>query len=382
MTTIVRRIAIVAGVVAALLLGPLLVQISWSQTPKRKGDGGPASKAMIDGPSKLAFNSNGDLFIYEASDDLPPAIRVIAAKTKIITTLWVGCRVTWPPEPSDCVGSLTGMWAQRDNSLLVADSTKDQLRSFDLLSKKFSVVAGNGAREFGGDGGPAVAAGLVEPHCAAVDQDGDIFVCDWSNRVRRINSKTGTISTVAGSGHSGTGGDHGPALKAQFGFLSGIAVDASGDLFIADESNRIRRVDAKSNIIDTIAGTGRGGRFGFDVADGPALKADLFTPTSLMFDRNGNLLFLNDGNRICSINLLSGVLSTIVGLGRPGFDGDAGPATRAHIDAWGMALDPDGNLFLADWEHNRIRRVDAATGVISTFAGNGLPQRGPHPPIL
>jgi sugar lactone lactonase YvrE len=101
-----------------------------------------------------------------------------------------------------------------------------------------------------------------------------------------------------------------------------------------------------------------------------------------MFDRLGNLLFVDSESRICKIDLKSGIITTIAGTGKAGYDGDGGPAARAHIEVSGMALDPNGNLFLADWEHNRIRRIDAATGIITTIAGNGQPKRGPHPPIL
>jgi hypothetical protein len=381
MSRVIRRIALPAWALGSLLLAQALVQMGRSQSPARQGDGGPAIKANIDGPSKLAFDSKGDLFIYEAPDDLPPAIREVAAKTKTTTTLWLGCEVSWPPKQADCLGPVSAILAEGKDRLLVAEFTKSRLRTFDVRSKRFSRVAGDGTREFRGDGRPAAAAGLVEPKCVAMDQHRNIFVCDL-NRVRRIDSQTGIISTVAGSGQAGFSGDHGPALEAQFSFLSSIAVDAFGDLFIADDSNRIRKVDARTGIIETIAGTGRSDRFGFEVAAGLALNADLFNPRDLTLDQDGNLLFLNDANRVCRINLRTSLISTIAGVGQLGFDGDGGPASRAHIDAWGMALGPNGNLFLADWEHNRIRQVDAVTGIITTFAGNGLPQRGPHPPIL
>jgi hypothetical protein len=377
-----------AGAAAVLLLVLAFVAVSQSKSHTRQGDGGPAIKARIDGPSKLAFDSKGNLFIYEASDDLRPVIREISASTKKITTLLVGCEEgAWPPKPErdDCLSSPAELQMAGDGRLLVAEFLRNRVRTLDLRSRTFSLVAGNGTREPSGDGGLAIAAGLPEPGCATTSQQGNIFVCDWRNRVRRIDARTGIISTLAGSGKAGFGGDGGPALEAQFNFLNSIAVNSAGDLFIADDTSyRIRRVDAKTGIIDTIAGTGHGERFGtpFRGEFGPAIDARLDTPLHLMFDKDGYLLFLNGESRICRINLGSGTITTVAGRNQPGFDGDGGPATQAHIYASGMALDPGGNLFFADLEHNRIRRVDAATGIITTFAGNGLPIRGPHPPIL
>src|SRR5579862_1025087 len=375
MPHMIRQNARLAGAAAILLLVTAFVAVSQSKSYTRQGDGGPAIKATIDGPSKLAFDSKGNLFIYEASDDLRPAIREIRASTKKITTLLVGCdENAWPPkkERDDCLSSPAELQMAGDGRLLVPEFLRNRVRTLDLRSRTFSLVAGNGTRESSGDGGPAIRAGLMEPSCATTDQQGNIFVCDWRNRVRRIDARTGIISTVAGSGEAGFGGDGGPALEAQFNFLNSIAVNSVGDLFIADDTSyRIRRVDAKTGIIDTIAGTGHGARFDpiFKGEGGPALEAQLHDPRHLMFDKDGYLLFLNGEGRVCRINLWSGTISTVAGRNQPGFDGDGGPATQAHIDAWGMALDPGGNLFLADWEHNRIRRVDSVTGVITTFAG-------------
>ncbi len=373
---------------ALLLAGSVFLGVGSSRTPAREGDGGPAIRATIDQPDRLVFDAAGNLFIYEASDDLPPVIREIPVGTQTIRTVLVGCdRNRYPTEEGDCLGPVSELRVVGNDRLLVTEFTDNRMRTFDLRSKRLSLLAGNGSLKSSGDGGLAIAAGIVDPRCAAVDQLGNVFVCD-GHRIRRVDAQTGIITTVAGSGRPGFGGDHGPALDAQLEFPLSIAVDPAGNLFIADDtSQRIRRVDKLTGIIETIAGTGRESRFfGFDITDGPALKTDLFEPRDLLFDRQGNLLFLNEYDRVCKVDLGSGRLTVIAGRGKrgrnPGYDGDGRVATRAHIDAWGMALDPQGNLFLADTEHNRIRRVDAGTRVITTIAGNGKPHGKPGGPIL
>ena len=250
---------------------------------------------------------------------------------------------------------------QRNDRLLVADFTKNRLWELRYqLEEVLPRCRERRSGEFSGDNGPAARS---RSHGAALRH----------GRSARRHLRFAIGGTEFGG--STPKRESFPQLRDQA--WQGLAVTTDGQrsrrssishralqwtpraiCFIADESNRIRRVDRKTGIIQTIAGTGRQGRFGFDVADGPALKADLFAPSSLTFDKSGNLLFLNDVNRVCRIDIGSGALSTIAGNGQSGFDGDGGPATRSHIDALGMALDPSGNLFLADWEP----QPDTSTG--------------------
>ena len=248
-----------------------------------------------------------------------------------------------------------------------------------------SVTAGTGDLHSSGDGGRAIDAGITVPYCIGQDGEGNLFICDSSYRIRRVGARTGTISTVAGSGNRGFGGDGGPALEAKFGILLSMAVDRSGNLYVADDtSNRIRRIDAGTGIIDTIAGSAPPDKgastFGriveFAGADGPATKARFNSPRSLTFDPDGNLIFAILG-RVCRIDK-QGFLKTIAGNGHEGFSGDRGAATSARIEPAGLAVDERGNLFIAELGNNRVRRVDAKSGVITTIAGNGLPHRPPQ----
>src|SRR5579862_7243867 len=171
MPHMIRQNARLAGAAAILLLVTAFVAVSQSKSYTRQGDGGPAIKAKIDGPSKLAFDSKGNLFIYEASDDIPPAIREISANTKKITTLMVGCdeHGNPPKQEGDCLSSLAELQVAGDGRLLVAEFLMNRVRTFDLRSRTLSLVAGNGTRESSGDGGLAITAGLAEPHCATTD---------------------------------------------------------------------------------------------------------------------------------------------------------------------------------------------------------------------
>ena len=238
----------------------------------------------------------------------------------------------------------------------------------DVEKPYIFTIAGTGEGGAGGDGGPAAAAQLLEPSGSLVDGSGNLYVADSANhRIRRIDAE-GVITTIAGTGERGFGGDGGPATEAQFSYPSGLALDGSGNLYVTDVSNyRIRRIDAEG-VITTFAGTGERG-FGGD--GGPATEAQFAWPTGLALDGSGNLYVADSGdNRVRRIDA-EGVITTFAGTGKYGFGGDGGPATEAQFSwPWQLALDGSGNLYVADHDNSRIRRIDAE-GVITTFAGTG-----------
>jgi sugar lactone lactonase YvrE len=254
-------------------------------------------------------------------------------------------------------------------NLYIADTQNNRVRMVTAAGT-ITTIAGNGSAVFSGDGGPAVSAGLNYPANVAVDNAGNLYIADeYSNRIRKV-SASGIITTVAGNGTLGSGGDSGPATSAQLYYPTGLAFDGSGNLYIADNGNqRIRKVDA-TGIITTVAGTGTAS---FSGDGGPATAATLNDPTGVAVDTAGNLYIADYGNqRIRKINTL-GTITTVAGNGISSYLGDGGPATAAELNyPTGVALDAAGNLYIADFVNNRIRKVDT-TGTITTFAGNGTP---------
>jgi sugar lactone lactonase YvrE len=232
-------------------------------------------------------------------------------------------------------------------------------------------VVGDGGSRLG-DGGPATEAGLCGPNDVALDAKGNMYISNGGlyctgpggGTVRKVDPQ-GTITTVAGTGKEGFSGDGGPAIKARLDFPSAVAVDRDGNLYISDGFNyRIRKVD-KDGIITTFAGTGERGYSG---DGGPATSANLTEPSQLTFDARGNLYFV-DYTSVRKIDP-SGTITTVAGTGELGFSGDGGPATEARFEANDLALDGDGNMYIADTENNRIRKVDKE-GIIHTVAGTG-----------
>ena len=229
-----------------------------------------------------------------------------------------------------------------------------------------------------GDNGPALSAYLSAPTGVALDSSGNLYIADTgNNRIRKVDTK-GIITTVAGSGDwpGGYSGDNGPATSAQLCLPSGIAVDGSGNLYIGDTTNnRIRKVDTKG-IITTVAGTGgsRAGNWGgYSGDNGPASSAQLAGPTGIALDGAGNLYIADTGNSVIRRISAGGTITTVAGTGVEAFSGDNGPAVSAQLWApAGVALDSSGNLYVADTQNHRVRKVAAATGAITTVTGNGI----------
>lgn len=237
-----------------------------------------------------------------------------------------------------------------------------------------TTVAGNLTGGYGGDGGPAVAAGMAIPYGVATNSAGDVFIAvPGDHVVRRVDHSTGLISRVAGNGTAGYGGDGGPATAAALNEPGGLAVDSTGNLFIADSQNHVvRAVDLSTGVITTVAGNGIAGYSG---DGGPATSASLgiFIQSGLALDGSGHLLIGDSGNGVVrQVHLSTGMITTVVGSGSSGYSGDGGPATSASlIRPTGVAV-AGGTLYIADGGAHVIRQVDRATGIITTVAGNGL----------
>lgn len=256
-------------------------------------------------------------------------------------------------------------------NLYIADSGNNMIRRVSAATGLMEAFAGTGTRGLSGDGGPAKSAQLWAPRTVILDAAGNVYISDTSNnRVRKVDAN-GIITTIAGSANTFTNGalgDGGAALSAALNLPRGLALDATGNLYIADSGNlRVRKVDTKG-IITTFAGSGRTGTVG-NVGDGGDPTLANIVPAGLALDTAGNLFIADYGNNLIR-KVAGGTISSIAGTGTGGYSGDGSTATSALTrEAQGVAVDSAGNVFIADTGNAVIRRI--SSGIISTIAGNG-----------
>ena len=257
-------------------------------------------------------------------------------------------------------------------NIYIAEWGDNRIREISASTGDINTVAGDGTAGYAGDGGAATSAELQTPGGVAVDSSGNIYIADTFNyRIRKVTVSTGIITTVAGNGTSGYSGDGGAATSAELGYPSSVAVDGSGNIYIADYTNsRIRKVTVSTGVITTVAGNGTAGYSG----DGSsATSAELNYPWGVALDSSGNIYIADTSNsRIRKVNVSTGVITTVAGDGTAGFSGDGGSATSAELYfPFGLATDSGNNLYIADFDNCRIRLVTVASGTISTAAGDG-----------
>src|ERR1035441_8870426 len=332
--------------------------------------GKPATAAHLVGPNNMAVDAQGNVYI--AASGLSMVLKV-AANTGVIS-VFAGNGLSSAGGDGGLatgasLGSPTGLAFDSSGNLYIVDWASSNVRKVDTNGIITTVAGDGGQGGFSGDGGPATKALLTNPTGIAVDKSGNLYIVDRGNqRIRMVTASSGTISTIAGSSTIGLSGDGGPAAKATFTLPTGIAIDATGNLYIADENNRAIRRISTSGIITTVAGTGQ---FGYSGDNGQATKAKLAGPQGVAVDASGNLYIADSGNeRIRYVNI-SGIITTIAGTGAAGFSGDSSAATAATFsNPVGVALDASGNLYIADRSEQRVRKV-APSGTISTVAGTG-----------
>jgi len=341
------------------------------------GDGGPASKGEFNFPLGVAVDSAGNIFVADAFDN---RIRRIDAVTSIITT-YAGNGVPCPKATGSCGdgGSPIGSTLNYPQSvafdgagnLYIADTRDNRIRMIPAGGATITTVAGTGAICIPtgkcGDGGLATAANLHMPMSVFVDPSSNLYIADtYSNKIRFVNAGTHAISTVAGTGVQGFAGDGAAATSAELNFPTSVFLDGSGNLVIADKGNqRVRQISGGN--ISTLAGGGLGND------GGPALNAILANPFNVAEDATGNLYIADTANnRIRFVNAKTLAISTIAGTGVEGYTGDGGPALSATLDGpTGVAVDSSGDLYIADTSNLVIRKVNASTQTIATYAGNG-----------
>ncbi|MGH7208453.1 MAG: hypothetical protein ACREIL_03610 [Nitrospiraceae bacterium] len=304
---------------------------------------------------------------------------------------------------------------KEERYLYFAESGSDRVRRVDLKEGTLHNFAGIGETCYSGDGGPCGEAGLYLPLGVAFDSRNDLYICDsGSNRIRKVDHESGVITTVVGTGQWGFNGD-GPALEANLTYPAGIVFDAHDVMFIVDtQAHRIRQYDPRTGQVTTLAGMWSaeddareqplvarnlvvlsGDSIGIDFSDDhgwlrpecsdgldlslylddgrPALEARLYDLVGIALDSRGDIYVVDKGsNRVRKIDRATGIISTVVGVCRYGFDGDDKPAVKSMLHApEGVVFDPSDNMYVSDTMNHRVRKVDAKTGIITTVAGNG-----------
>ncbi len=320
-------------------------------------------------PNDVAVDSSGNLYIAASLN----GNTILEVSGGAISTLAGGGTSGIQLGDNGAAGSAQlnipfGIAVDSSGNVYFADSNDNRIRK--VSSGVITTVAGNGTAGFGGDTGLAASAQLNAPQGVAADSAGNLYIADTANnRVRKVSS--GVITTVAGNGVAGFSGDSGLATGASLNRPSGIALDSAGNIYIADTGNsRIRKVS--SGVITTLAGNGPPAGFSGD--GGAATSASLDQPAGVTVDSSGNVYIADTGNsRVREVS--SGVITTLSGTGTPGFSGDGGPAASAQLAGpSGVAVDSAGYLYIADSGNARIRRVSG--GVIATLTGNGVPTFG------
>jgi DNA-binding beta-propeller fold protein YncE len=262
-----------------------------------------------------------------------------------------------------------------DGALYITTVGSHRILRLDRQSGQVTSVAGNGRKGHSGDGGPATQASLYEPYEVRFDSHGNMFIVDMKNHaIRRVDKKTGTITTVAGDGVAGDRGDGGPAQQARIRAPHSLTIDDQDNLYVSDLSNhRVRRIDAATGRIESIVGNGKGAlpRDGGKARDEPFL-----TPQGLAI-RGGQLWIASvSGHSLWRLDFKQGTMHRVAGTGKRGQTGDGGPPLMATFDGpRGMTMSPTGILYLAEGENNILRAVDTANGTIRTLAGVGPKQK-------
>ena len=330
------------------------------------GDNGPATSAELYNPAGVAVDGSGNIYI---ADKFNNRIRKVSTSGTISTVAGNGT----PGYSGDGAAATS---AQLNSPNRVAVDGSGNIYIVDLQNSVIrkvstggviSTVAGNGTGGYSGDGAAAASAKLNGPSGVVVDGSGNIYIADGGNNVIRKVSTSGDISTVAGNGTLGYSGDGGAATSAQFITID-VAVDGSGNIYIVDNNNNVIRKVSTSGVISTVAGNGTGGYSGDGAA---ATSAKLQYPTGVAVDGSGNIYIADfNNNRIRKVST-SGVISTVAGNGTAGYSGDGGAATSAQLfQPFGVAVDGSGNIYIAEQGNNVIRKV-STSGIISTVAGNG-----------
>jgi sugar lactone lactonase YvrE len=328
------------------------------------GDGGPATVATINGPNGLCPDGAGNLYFCDGANNRIRKINAAGTISTIAGNGTAGFGGDGMPATDASVefSNPAALTFDATGNLYIADLNNQRVRKINTAGI-ITTIAGTGIAGFGGDGGPATAAAFDNPISFSFDSHGNLYIADQLNhRIRMINT-FGIVTTVAGTGTPGFSGDGGPAIACAFYYPNAVFVDHLDNVWMADNGNqRIRKINT-AGIITTVAGDGTAGYTGDGMA---ATATSISWPAKIKVDIVGNLFIADNGNnRIRKVNP-AGIISTITGDGTPGFTGDGGPATAGEINSpTDVAVDALGNVFIADAGNGRIRKIGAVTTLIT-----------------
>jgi sugar lactone lactonase YvrE len=328
------------------------------------GNHGPAQNVLLGHPTGLAEDSTGNVYVTDRRGVIWK-VDLLGEASIIAGTGYRGLASAGIKALQSSLGRPENVEVDSLGRLYVPDSVNHVVVRLDP-DGRLTRVAGIGTPGYRGDGGPALAAELYEPYDVNLDSQGNIYIADYMNhRIRRVTPE-GVISTVAGTGTRGYSGDGGAAVASQLNGPYGIAVGPGDDLFIADSYNHvIRRVDA-SGVITTVAGLGRPGYAG---DGGPAQEAMLNAPQALAFDKMGRMYIADEHNHAIRMVSPEGMISTVIGNGQAGFSEDGVLAVQGQLsDPEAVIVRHDGSLLIADADNGRLCGV-TSTGLVQAFAG-------------
>lgn len=330
-------------------------------TPGYSGDGGPATAAQLSGPCALAVDNSGNLYI---ADSVNYRVRKMAIGGNINTILGTGTAGdTSGTATAALIRNACGLFLDGSGNLWVSDTTNHEVKKL-VTAGTISTIAGDGTGGFSGDNNPAINGELDNPLGIVVDTGGNLYIADSSNnRIRKVGTN-GILSTIAGDGTANYLGDGGGGGSAEFSNPAGMAMDANGNLYIADSDNGVIREFSATGVVSTVAGTGING---FSGDGGPATKAQLNGPRDVAIDALGNLYIADKGNSRIRMVMTNGTILTIAGTGTPGFSGDGGSSKQAQLNfPVAVRVDNAGNVYIADSGNSVIRMLTPAPGVLQT----------------
>lgn len=344
--------AFAQGPVLSVQPGATVATVAGDGVLGYSGDAAAATGASFALPAAVAYDQAGNLYIADAGNDVIRKVDSSGIVTTVAGSGVQGFGGDGGPATAALLDTPTGVAVDGHGDVFIADSHNQRVRMVNPQGI-ISTVAGNGVAGYSNDGGAAASASLFLPRAVAVDAAGDLYIADTgNNRIRRVSN--GVITTVAGDGEQFYSGDGGPAASAGLDAPTGVAVDAAGNLYIADSHNqRIRMVSAQG-VISTVAGNGT---IGFSGDNGNAVLASLARPTGVAVDASGNVYVADSGNNVLR-QISGGVINTVAGDGEEGFGGDNGTALGAVFDTpRSIALDSLGNLAIADRQNQRVRAM-------------------------